>query len=429
MAEDRGCNRKMDTTEYEEFKNQLISLFKYNTDAILLLSKDGIILDVNHAFMKMSRYEKKEVVKRHFQEFVINEPGEEHMLLSLNEQFFTDRRFRLIDKDNTSIGCLMRVNPIKEKDCLIGYFLIVKNMLQLDKVAERYLESELNYRMIAENIEDVLVLMDKNLKYIYVSPSSKEVFGFDYTKILDREPFFNIHPDYKEELAHQFTVAVEKDESFVIKLKAFHAKRGFIWTEIKGKPIYDKKGQFLHMLLIVRDISKERKQEEQLNYFAYHDMLTGLPNRRLFSEQLDKAIILLSEQHIPFALMLLDVDNFKQINDSYGHEIGDKVISEFGARLQEIIKEKGLVARLGGDEFVILLGGTADEVYVKTFAEQIHERVKAPIIIQHTKLEITASIGIVILEEPPITAAQALRYADVALYKGKSLGKNTFRIY
>lgn len=420
----------METTEYEEFKNQLISLFKYNTDAILLLSKDGFILDVNQAFIEMGRYEKKEVLKRHFQEFVINEPGEEEpMLLALNEQFFVDRRFRLIAKDNTSIGCLMRVNPIKEQECLVGYFLIVKGMVQLDKIAERYLESELNYRMIAENIEDVLVLMDNNFNYLYVSPSSKEVFGFDYTKVLDREPFFNIHPDYIKELTHQFKVAVEKEESFEIKLKAFHAKHGFIWTEIKGKPIYDKSGHFLHMLLIARDISKEQKQEEQLKYFAYHDMLTGLPNRRLFSKQLDKAIFMLSEQHTPFALMLLDMDDFKQINDSYGHEIGDKVIIEFAARLQHSIEERGLVARLGGDEFVILLCERADEVYVKTIAQQIKNMLREPVIIQHTNLEITASIGIAFLEEPPLTAEQALRYADDALYKGKSLGKNTFEIY
>lgn len=420
----------MDATEYEKLKNKLTSLFEYNKDAILYLDKKGNILDANPAFIAISGFEKSKIVDCHFQQFIINEPGEEeHANLSLDELYFLDRRFRLIAEGNVTVSCLMRLNPIKEDDCLVGYFLIMKSMVELDKIAERYLDSELNYRIIAENIQDVLILMNKNLTYLYVSPSSKEIFGFDYIDFHDREPFFNIHPDYIEELTNNFTAAIEKDETFDMKLQALHTERGWIWAEVKGNPVYDREGHFLHMLLVARDISKEKQQEDHLKYFAYHDMLTGLPNRRMFSDHLDTAISMLSKKHSPFILMLLDIDNFKQINDSYGHEIGDKVIIEFGNRLKQVIEEQGLVARLGGDEFVILVSGTADKGYVKNIAQQINEAVKEPIVIQHTKLEITTSIGVVFMEEPSLTAAQALRYADEALYKGKSLGKNTFNIY
>jgi diguanylate cyclase (GGDEF)-like protein/PAS domain S-box-containing protein len=420
----------MDATEYEKLKDKFISLFEYNKDGILYLDKKGIILDANPAFLALNGCEKTSIVNCHFQQFITNVPGEEeHRVFSLSEQYFLDRRFQLIAKDGSTISCLARVNPIKENESLVGYFLIMKDMRELDKIAERYLESELNYRMIAENIQDVLVLMDRDRNYLYVSPSSKEIFGFDYTNLLDRERFFNIHPDYVDELANKFTAAFEKDEAFDMRLKAFHAERGWIWTEIKGKPVYGKNRQFLHMLLIARDITKEKQQEDHLQYFAYHDMLTGLPNRRMFSDHLDTAISMLSEKKLPFALMLLDVDNFKQINDSYGHEIGDKVIIEFGARLKQIIEERGLVARLGGDEFVILLLDIAGEEDIKNVAQQINEKVREPVIIQYAKLEITASIGGVFFEELPLTTAQALQYADKALYKGKNLGKNTFIIY
>ncbi len=415
--------------EYRRLRDHLISLYNYNTDGILYLDKKGKILDANTAFLALSGFEKNHIVNCHFQQFITNEAGEEdRKSFYLSEQYFIDKRFRLITKDHSTISCLMRLNPIKEEEAFIGYFLIMKSMQELDKVAEHYLESELNYRMIAENIQDVLVLMDKNLKYLYISPSSKEIFGFDHTNLLNRELFFNIHPDYREILSSKFTAAVEKGDAFDVKLKAFHTERGWIWTEIKGKPVYDKDGRFLHLLLIARDISNEKQQEDHLKYFAYHDMLTGLPNRRMFNDQLETAISMLSEKNAPFVLMLLDVDNFKQINDSYGHEIGDKVIIEFGARLQQIVDDR-LVARLGGDEFVILLLNMKNEEHVKKIAHRINETVKEPIIIQHTKLEITTSIGIVFLEEPPLTADQAMRYADEALYKGKSLGRNTFKIY
>ena len=158
-------------------------------------------------------------------------------------------------------------------------------------------------------------------------------------------------------------------------------------------------------------------------------MLTGLPNRRMFSKRLDKAIAMLSKQQMPFALMLLDVDNFKQINDSYGHEIGDKVIVELGLKLQETIREQGLVARLGGDEFVILLPDAGDVRQLEGIAQRINDAAAEGIDIGRVHLAITVSIGIAVCTKPSLTSRQALRRADEALYKGKSLGKNTFTIY
>ena len=184
----------MGATEHEKLKDQLVSLFDYNTDAILFLNTEGIILDANPSFFKLGSYEKQEVVNRHFQEFITSEAGEEEQQLSLYEHYFSDRRFRLITKDSMAIRCLMRLSPIKEDECLTGYFLIMKSMLELDKVAELYLESELNYRRIAENIQDVLILMDQHQNYLYVSPSSKEILGVDYTHN-DDGPFFTVHAD------------------------------------------------------------------------------------------------------------------------------------------------------------------------------------------------------------------------------------------
>ena len=382
-------------TKYEQFKSHFISLFKHNTDAILLLNTDGYILDANPAFMELGGYVKEDCTNKHFLNFIVSEidnTGDQHQLF--HEIDVLDLRFTLLTKDNTHIGCLMRLNPVKEHEKIVGYFLTIKNMMTLDKMAQHYLESELNYRMIAENFHDVLILMDKDKNYLYVSPSSKEVFDFDHMKLDNRDPFFNIHPDYVEEHNEKFNATIEKGQAFQIKLKAYHEKRDWIWTEIKGKPIYNKSGQFLHVLLIARDISTEREQEETLKYLAYYDMLTSLPNRRMFAEQLELAIKMVVEEKNPFAVLLLDIDNFKQINDSYGHEIGDKVIIEFSSRISRIVGEHGLVARLGGDEFVILMKDFINEEQVIDIARQINELVKQDIQIQHTHLQITTSIGI-----------------------------------
>ena len=420
----------MVATKYEQLKSHFISLFEHNSDAILLLNTDGYILDANPAFIELGGYVEEDFTNQHFSKFVVSDidnNGDQHQLFC--EIDFLDLRFTLITKANTHISCLMRLNPVKEHETIVGYFLIIKNMMKLDKMAEHYLESELHYRMIAENFHDVLILMDKDKNYLYVSPSSEEVFDFNHTKIDNRQAFFNIHPDYVEELNVKFNAVIEKGEAFQIKLKAYHEKRDWIWTEIKGKSIYNKSGQFLHVLLIARDISTEREQEEMLKYLAYYDMLTSLPNRRMFVEQLELAIKMVVEEKNSFAVLLLDIDNFKQINDSYGHEIGDKVIIEFSSRISRIVGENGLVARLGGDEFVILMNDFINEEQVIDMARQINELVKQDIQIQHTHLQITTSIGISICHCETVTAAQILRYADEALYNVKGIGKDAFSVY
>lgn len=424
------CRGMMIVTKYGQLKSHFISLFEHNTDAILLLDADGYILDANPAFIELGGYVEEDFVNQHFSKFIVSDiDNNEDQRPLFCEVDLLDLRFTFITKDNTHIGCLMRLNPVKENETIAGYFLIIKNMTKLDKMAEHYLESELNYRMIAENLHDVLILMDKDKNYLYVSPSSYEVFKFNHTDINNRNPFFNIHPDYVNEIDMKFKAAIEKGEAFQIKLKAYHEKSGWIWTEIKGKPIYNKSGQFLHILLIARDISKEREQEETLKYLAYHDMLTSLPNRRMFVEQLEVAIQRLDEENRLFAILLLDIDNFKQINDSYGHEIGDKVIVEFSSRISHVVGERGLVARLGGDEFVILMKDFMNEEQVIDTARQINELVKQDIQIQHTHLQITTSIGISICNRETVTAAQILRYADEALYNVKDMGKDAFSVY
>ncbi|MFF5994161.1 diguanylate cyclase [Lysinibacillus sp. KU-BSD001] len=412
-----------------QLESYLISLFECNTDGILLLNKGGYIVDANLAFLTLGGYTKEELLNRNFLEIIVNEPPDNSNHLSFTEIDFTDARFRLITKANTQIGCLMRLNQVIEHEKVIGFFLTVKNMSELDKIAERYLESEFNYRKIAENIQDVLILMDQHQNYLYVSPSSKEMFGFDYTTFEHQEVGFYIHPDDVEEFTNKFHATIEKRKPFALKIQMRHQKLMWIWTEIKGKAVYDMNGHFLHVLLVIRDISRERQQEETLKYLAYHDPLTNLPNRRMFREHLTRAFTRLNEQHISFAVLLLDIDNFKQINDSYGHEIGDQVIIEYGARLQQTIGKKGLVARLGGDEFVILLTDFIDEEQVSNIAYRINERVRQGLFIQQTYLEITTSIGVAICDNSTFTASQILRYADKALYNIKEHGKDAFSIY
>lgn len=408
----------------------LSALFENNTDAIALLTMDGIILNINKAFLQLGQFEDKtRVIGQQYERFVKANYGFRGMpSVSNDEVNNVDGRFFFITQTKLHVSCLMRKSPVVIDQQIKGYYLIIKNMVELDKLAEFYIDNEINYRTIAENMQDVLIIMDKDQNYLYVSPSSLEMFGFDHTKIENREAYFNIHEDYVDELARKFEYTLKNGVPFQMKLKAWHETKGWIWTEIKGKAVYDIAGKFKHMLLVARDITKEQEQQENLMYYAYYDNLTGLPNRRMFKEHMDLAEEQLKMSNHQFAVMIMDIDDFKLVNDSYGHEIGDEVITAFGTRVKEVVSEHGLAARLGGDEFVVLLNDVTKEQAME-IAWEINERVKEKISIQQTVIHITASIGVKMWDDASMTGTQALKQADDALYKGKELGKDQFSLY
>ncbi|MEK4230420.1 diguanylate cyclase domain-containing protein [Solibacillus sp. FSL H8-0538] len=401
------------------------SLFEDNSDAIFVLNEAGYILDGNMALEKMSGFLLSELQGTHFLSLIDEaERKEAEEQLFGTHTIYQDNRFNLISSEDRKIGCLMKVVPMKQDEQIQGYFLVVKDMRELDKRAQHYLESELSFRIITENVQDVIMLMDANKEYLYVSPSSKQMFGLAYEDILKKEAFFNIHPDYVAELVEKFEQAIQDGQPYIVILKVLHGDGGWVWTEINGKPVFSDDLQFRHMLLVARDISKQKESEEKLKFLAYHDALTGLPNRRLFSKHLSEALVLLKELDQCFAVMLLDIDNFKMINDCYGHEIGDKVIEEFGHRLQKIMGGFGVAARLGGDEFIILINQVDSEKSVELFAKRIQQSFEQPVIIQQTAHYITTSIGITLCHKNSLTASMILKSADEALYVVKGQGKN-----
>lgn len=386
------------------------ALFELSTDAILVVNKVGFVVRANQAFYNLSQFEYEDFQNRSYETFFKNDHDE---LTAL------DQRAQLICKDGLLVPILMR-----KVDGDAYFFVVMKDMRALDAIAENYLPSELRYRTIAENIQDVLILMDEHKNYLYVSPSAQEMFQFDYRNLDDRSAFFNIHSDFVEPLDTCFEKAVVEGVSFTLKVKAWHEEHQWIWTELKGQPMFED-GKFQHMLLVARDISSQQKYEETLLHNAYFDVLTNLPNRRKLNELLMEVKSTLKEQQY-VAVMLMDIDDFKHINDYYGHEIGDHVLIEFSKRVSNILEGMGMVGRYGGDEFVVLLPYKMQQ-QVEDVAKQIVSEIQRPIEIQQTTISITTSIGVALVEED-VAIRNMLKCADDALYKVKEKGKNTFHI-
>jgi len=181
-----------------------------------------------------------------------------------------------------------------------------------------------------------------------------------------------------------------------------------------------------HMVMIIRDITLQKKNEDQLEYFAYHDFLTDLPNRRFFTDRL--LVELTQNRDQSFAVFLLDIDDFKNINDQFGHDMGDFVIREFGRRLSMTIGKDAVAARLGGDEFVLLLPDVRTEMLAQETAMAIQSAMEKPWSMKHTTLNVTTSIGISLVASTATTVTSVLKDADDAMYEAKKSGENYFHI-
>lgn len=388
------------------------ALFEQNTDAIMIVNQEGFVVAANPAFYELSQFKREDVQNKSYETFFCYEHDG-------NELTACDQRAHFICKDGKSMPILIR--KVSGDDC---FFIVIKDMSALDLIAENYLKSELRYRFITENIQDVLILMDEHKNYLYVSPSALEMFQFDYRYLDNRSAFFNIHPDDVKQLEIIFERAMVEGISFTVKVRAWHEEKHWVWTELKGQPMYEN-GIFQHMLLVARDVSSQHHYEEMLLQHAYSDPLTGLPNRRKLNEWLEEAKSALKKD-ANFAVMLMDIDNFKYINDYYGHEIGDHVLVEYGQRVSEVLEYNGIVGRYGGDEFMVVLPYETQEE-VEIIASCIVAEMQRPIEIQQTTLSISTSIGVALVKED-MAIRKMLKCADDALYKVKEQGKNDFYI-
>ncbi|MGR8921646.1 MAG: putative bifunctional diguanylate cyclase/phosphodiesterase, partial [Gammaproteobacteria bacterium] len=204
------------------------------------------------------------------------------------------------------------------------------------------------------------------------------------------------------------------------------------WQTITA--VYDDQGQLTHYVINLIDITDRVRAEREIERLAYFDPLTGLANRRYLLDRLDSAIAAARRRTVHGALLFIDLDHFKQINDSMGHSIGDGVLMQVAERLQRLIRQEDVVCRLGGDEFVVLLGDTgptlkASRAHVQKVAEKIGEVLSRPYVVDRQEFHITPTIGIASFPEGGDTPADLLKEADSAMYQGKTEGRNTWRFY
>lgn len=299
-------------------------------------------------------------------------------------------------------------------------------------------EKERNFRFITENSADVIWTMDiATGKFTYVSPSVYNLRGYTVEEVMaqSREELMTAESAERAfgALAHaieRWNAGIRGDTKRVTEVDQPHKDGHLVPTEVVTTLHTNAEGQLTSIIGISRDITERKKAEEVIRNLAFYDSLTGLPNRRLLLDRLEQAITQAKRKGISLALLFIDLDKFKPVNDLYGHEAGDWLLQSVAQRMQCCLRESDTAARIGGDEFIVLLPEVNNSTDALIVAEKIRGILNQPFYMTSGQLlNISACIGIALYPEHGLTEKQLMKNGDTAMYQAKESGRNKVFIF
>ncbi|WP_431480478.1 bifunctional diguanylate cyclase/phosphodiesterase [Pseudomonas thivervalensis] len=293
----------------------------------------------------------------------------------------------------------------------------------LEKSAHALEASEERFRAVAEAASDWIWEIDGQQRITYLSGRFNTVTGFSDQQWLGQDIEQLLYCDTTP-IALWLGKLTEEQNASNLRCSYRDHSGQLRFCRVSARPIYTK-GEVVGYRGTASDITDEVAAHAQVQHLSMHDALTGLPNRNKLARYLDDALVA-KEHAAPLTLLMVDLDNFKPINDSLGHPAGDAVLLEVAQRLRDSTREQDLVARLGGDEFVVVLNGMEHTTEIDRFCERLIDSLQQPILYETHSLHIGASIGIAVSRRQGYVPGELIRCADIALYQAKSEGKKTW---
>ncbi len=272
-----------------------------------------------------------------------------------------------------------------------------------------------------------IVITDHQLLIEYVNPFLLEMIGNNATEVVGK-PLSLLFAQEMRFVSEDILKSLQERHHWRGDILLQQGSKQF-WASMAIAPIRDDKGEVSNYVSAMQDISFIKESQRKMEQLAYYDVLTGLANRSYFRDQLRKAIAMSSRGYYHFALLYFDLDEFKRINDTLGHDSGDELLKEVARRLISRLREEDTIARLGGDEFAVILSGISDRRQAALIATNLQQAFALPVKLAGHDVSISASIGITIAPEDADEEELLLKHADLAMYEAKARGKNTFHFF
>jgi diguanylate cyclase (GGDEF)-like protein/PAS domain S-box-containing protein len=323
----------------------------------------------------------------------------------------------------------------------LGLMLDVTELIEAQTALH---DAKTKYGALVEQIPAIVYVdvADEDMSTTYVSPQIEEILGYTAQEYIDDPQLWEriLHPDDREIAKATYLRGRESGDPFVFEYRLLARDGRTVWFRDSAIVLTDAQGRPEHIQGVMLDITERKQAEERIAFLAYHDKLTGLPNRTMFDELLGLALARGKRHELGVVVVTVDIDDFKLVNDSLGHQAGDAILVEFAQRLSGATRETDLVARPGGDEFLLLLAdldptpathGAQESVSVaaESVALRIQEALRTPFTVGDTELYVTASLGISSFPEDAADAPTLLKNAETAMFRSKRSGPGGYVLH
>ena len=400
------------------------------SDALLATDQAGQVIAINPAMTRMSGYANAEAMGewacrlfRNPANLDAEPPASPCRALASGDQVV--REAVLYDQNGNELNVELSSTPILKKGEYRGAVTVIRD------ISERK-RSERELRLAAhvfENTAEGIIITDHDCHVLAINNAATKISGYNQEEVIGHLPdIFGAGPAAQNQMPEMWPELENRGHWHGEFLN--RRKNGTVYVaDMTVSTVRDAIGELTHYVGVFRDVSEQRHSAEMMKRFALHDMLTGLPNRTMLHQRLDQSLRDYSKTGTGVALLYLDLDRFKHINDSLGHSVGDQILQQVAGRLLGAIRDVDTLARIGGDEFFILLENIVEHHQADDVAARILSDITRPFMVDPMLLYMTCSIGISFFPEDGVDIVSLVRKADMAMYEAKKQGRNAFRCF
>lgn len=409
------------------------SLLDLTQDAVLVRNPDDVITYWNLGAEKLYGFSRDEAVGKSSRELLetrLPVPLDQ-IQAKLRDKRYWEGELIQLTKDGREITVFSRWTLDMQNGAPLRYLETNTDITQRIQTERALRQSRESYRMLVEaSTEYAIMMIDPEGKILSWNPGAEKILGLSQGEALGQSVASLFTPEDRSmgeplrELEEAKTHGRSEDDRWHIRRDGSR-----FWATGVVTPLWNEDGSLRGYVKIMRDQTEHRLAEEQTQFLANHDILTGLPNRVSFSSQLHQAIARSDRNRIPFGMLLLDLDRFKYVNDTFGHHVGDLLLKDVALRILSSLRETDFVARLGGDEFIVIQSDVSQPEAAETLARKLIIELGRPYHLDAHEIISGTSIGISTYPADAKNSVELVKRADLALYRAKSSGRGTYQFY